>query len=164
MTPFGFTRKFRFCPCGLVMGVVLISNAAAACSNPNSPTPTRSVEIVFQGRVDLRPDLPEAALECARSLPVTLVHPSWRGYDGVPMSATLSFDAWQITFHDVPIDETVRFRINDKNWCDRSPTGTVLRDVSANGVPLAQNTTTSGPAGDEPGFAFTVDELRQVRQ
>jgi len=69
---------------------------------------------------------------------------------------------WQITFDDVPIDEAVRIRINDKNWCDRTATGAVLAEVTANGVPLVQNTTT--PGGEEPGFAFTVDASGRVEQ
>ena len=162
---------FRCCPYALAVGcgVALVSSAAAACSNPISPARTRSVELVFRGLVELKPELrtplrPPTLDECVSAAVVTRVHASWRDYASVPMSATLTLDTWQFTFHDVPLDETVRFRINDKNWCDQTATGAVLRDVSANGVVLTQNTTTPGPAGNEPGFAFTVDTSGQVRQ
>jgi hypothetical protein len=69
-----------------------------------------------------------------------------------------------MTFMDVPINQVVRFRINDKNWCDRNPTGAVLGDVTANGVELVQNATTPGPNGEEPGFSFTVDADGRVQQ
>jgi hypothetical protein len=163
MTPFASTGEPRLLPYGFAVAV-LAFGAAASCSNPVSPAQTRSVEIVFRGPVLARPDMPASAQPCMISVLVTRVHPSWRGYAEVPMSAAQALDAWQITLHDVPVDEPVRFRINDKNWCDQNPTGTVLRDVTANGVPLTQNATTPGPAGDEPGFAFVVDEMRQVRQ
>lgn len=161
---FAFPKALQLCPHTLAVGLVLVSAAGAACSNPVSPTPTRTVEIVYRGPVFLRPDFPDAFRDCVAGVLVTRAHPSWRGYAAVPMSALLTFDAWQFTFHDVPVNETVRFRINDKNWCDQNATATVLRDVSANGVSLTPNTTTPGPAGDEPGFAFTVDETGRVQQ
>jgi uncharacterized repeat protein (TIGR01451 family) len=159
----------RFRPCGVAVGVALVSSALAACSNPASPTPTRSVELVLLGPVNLKPELrvpvrPTSLDACVSGVAVTRVHPSWRDYEAVPMSATLALDAWRFTFTDVPVGETVRFRINDKNWCDQNATGAVLRDVSANGVVLTQNTTTPGASGTEPGFAFTVDATGQVRQ
>jgi hypothetical protein len=165
-----FTRALRFCPLALAIGVVLLSGAAAACSDPVAPTQTRSVEIVFRGLVGLRPGFPASFLDCAAGVTVTRVHPSWRDYAAVPMSAVLpgigggTVEQWQLTFHDVPVDQTVQFRINDKNWCDQNAMGAVLRDVSANGVDLTQNATTPGPAGNEPGFAFMVDASGQVRQ
>lgn len=161
---FGMKRALRFYPHAVAAGVVLASGAAAACSDPVSPTTTRSVEIVYRGPVNLRPDMPASFQDCVSGVLTTRVHPSWRAYAAVPMAATITFDAWHLTFNDVPVDETVRFRINDKNWCDQNLTAAVLRDVSVNGVALTQNTRTPGPAGEEPGFAFSVDESGQVRQ
>jgi hypothetical protein len=157
-----FTRALLFCSRVLVVGV-LVGCAVAACADPVTPTPTRSVLIVYRGLVELRADFPASSRDCATNVLVTRVHPSWRTYTAVPMQAILP-DTWQFTFTDVPVDEPVRFRINDKNWCDRNSTATVLSDVSANGVALTQNATTPGSAGDEPGFAFTVDASGQVRQ
>ena len=160
---FAFVRALRVCPRALTVGLVLVSMAAVACSDPVSPTQTASVQIVFRGLVERRPDLPASFQNCVAGVLVTRVHPSWRTYVAVPMQAAPP-DTWQLTFLDVPINETVRFRINDKNWCDQNATATVLRDVSANGVNLAQNTTTPGPSGDEPGFMFTVDASGRVQQ
>lgn len=159
-----FARAPRFRGLALSAGVILLAGASAACDGPVEPTPTRSVEIVFTGPVNSRPDLPASAQSCVQGVLTTRIHVSWRNFEGIPMSAALSFDSWNLTLHDVPVNETVRFRINDKNWCDRNPTGAVLDNVTANGVALVQNTTTPGPMGDEPGFAFTVDESRVVRQ
>jgi len=153
-----------------MVGVVLVSSTTAACSDPTEPTPTRSVEIVFNGPVTTEAGLLPAFQDCASGVLVTRIHPSWRNYVAVPMSAVLpgiggaTVERWQLTLNDVPVDETVKFRINDKNWCDQNATGAVLSDVTANGVALTQNTTTPGPVGEEPGFAFTVDASGQVRQ
>jgi hypothetical protein len=71
ITRCAFTQALRFCPLALAAGVVLVSSATAACSNPTEPTPTRSVEIVSCGLVGVRPDLPASALDCAAGVPVT---------------------------------------------------------------------------------------------
>lgn len=157
-------RTPRFSSYGLALAAALAGSAAGGCSNPVTPTPTRSVEIVFDGLVTLAPGMPASAQPCITGVLTTRVHPSWRDYVAVPMTATLTLDRWHFTFTDVPVDETVRFRINDKNWCDRNATGAVLGNVTANGVALSPNATTPGPAGDEPGFAFTVNSSGQVRQ
>jgi hypothetical protein len=150
-----------------MVGVVLVSSTTAACSDPTEPTPTRSVEIVFSGPVLTEPGLLPAFQDCAAAVVTTRIHPSWREYVAVPMAARTPpplDTGWTLTLHDVPVDEMMKFRINDKNWCDQNATGAVLSDVTANGVALAQNTTTPGPVGEEPGFAFTVDASGQVRQ
>jgi hypothetical protein len=85
---------------------------------------------------------------------VTHIHPSWRSFATVPLQAVPP-DRYEITFSDVPIGTRVSFRINDQNSCDENPTGAVTRNVFANDVRLAQNTTTPGN-GDEPGYALTV--------
>jgi hypothetical protein len=163
---FAFSRARRSRPLALTLGAALLLGADA-CSNPVEPIPTRSVEIGFSGAVSARADLPASAQDCAAGVLVTRVHPSWRNYVAVPMAARTPpplDTGWTLTFPDVPVGVSVKFRINDKNWCDQNPTGAVLRDVIANGVVLTQNTTTPGPAGEQPGFAFTVDASGQVRQ
>ena len=142
--------------------VVISSLFAAACvDTPMTPRET-TVQITVQGLVELRADL-RPPTECMTRAVVTRVYPSWQGFTGVAMVA-LPPDVWQVTFQDVPIGQAVRFRINDKNWCDRNSTGAVLGDVSANGVQLVQNATTPGPNGEEPGFSFVVEADGQVRQ
>jgi hypothetical protein len=135
------SRALRLCRPALTVGGVIVSISAAACSDPVAPSETATVQIVFRGLVERRPDLPTSFQDCVASVLVTRIHPSWRGFAAVSMQAAPP-DTWQITFRDVPINETVRFRINDKNWCDQNGTGAVLRNVSANGVGLAQNATT----------------------
>ena len=161
---FPISQALRVCRLALTAGVVIVSLSAAACTDHStSPGQTVSVQIVFHGLVERRPDLPATFQDCVAGVLVTRVHPSWRAFEAVPMQAAPP-DTWQMTFLDVPINQTVRFRINDKNWCDQNATATVLRDVSANGVNLTQNATTPGPSGDEPGFAFTVDSAGRVQQ
>lgn len=157
------SRARLLCRPAVTVGAIIVGMSAAACSDPAAPSETATVRIVFRGLVERRPDLPASFQNCVASVLVTRVHPSWRGFVGVSMQAVPP-DTWQMTFNDVPVDETVRFRINDKNWCDQNETGAVLRNVSANSVELAQNATTSGPVGEEPGFAFTVDAEGHVQQ
>jgi hypothetical protein len=128
-----------------------------------SPTPlTATVSIVFRGPTARRADLPASAQACVQGVGATHTHPSWRGFAGIPLQATPP-DRYEISFADVPVDTSVSLRVNDQNWCDQNPTGAVLGNVFANGVPLVQNTLTPG-SGQEPGFAFTVDAAGRVRQ
>lgn len=161
---FAFVKALPVRPHAMAVGLVLLGTAVAGCSDVASPTPTERVEIVYHVSVPLGPDIPDAIRDCVTAALVARVHPSWRDYVPVPMSVNLTLDEWVFTFNDVPANETVRFRINDRNWCDSNATGAVLQDVFANGVRLTQNTTTPGPGGDEPGFSFTVDESGAVRQ
>jgi hypothetical protein len=93
---------------------------------------------------------------------VTHTHPSWRNFGTVPLQPAPP-DRYEITFTDVPVGARVSFRINDQNFCDQNPTGAVLRNVFANDVELAQNTTTPGN-GEEPGFALSVSSSGRVTQ
>ena len=158
-------RVLRLCrTASLAAAVPVLGLSIAACADrPDTPRETR-VQITFRGDVELHPGLLDSVPDCVTRVLVTRVHASWQRYEAVAMIAVPPA-MWQITFDDVPIDEAVRIRINDKNWCDRTPTGAVLAEVTANGVPLAQNTTTPGPnGGEEPGFAFTVDASGRVEQ
>jgi hypothetical protein len=140
---------------------------AAACDrgreSPTGPNASvTTVRIVFRGATTRRTDLPASAQACVQGVGATHVHPSWRGFGAFPLAASPP-DRYETSFADVPVDTSVSFRVNDQNWCDQNPTGAVLRNVFANNVELAQNTLTPG-AGDEPGFAFTVDAAGRVRQ
>ena len=155
-------RVLRMCQlASLAAAAPVLSLSIAACADrPDTPRETR-VQITFRGDVELHPGLLDSVPDCVTRVLVTRVHASWQRYEAVAMIAVPP-GMWQITFDDVPIDEAVRLRINDKNWCDRTATGAVLAEVTANGVPLVQNTTT--PGGEEPGFAFTVDASGRVEQ
>lgn len=142
--------------------VAAASFAAAGCDGgdapaaPSGPTGsnTATVQIVFIGATARRTDLPPSAQACLSGVGATHTHPSWRNFAGIPLQPVPP-DRYEITFTDVPVNTRVSFRINDQNACDENPTGAVTRNVLANGVRLARNTTTPGN-GDEPGFAFTI--------
>ncbi len=102
------------------------------------------------GATARRTDLPASAQACVNGVGATHTHPSWRSFATVPMPPVPP-DRYEISFDDVPVNTRVSFRVNDQNACDENPTGAVTRNVSANGVPLIQNTTTPGN-GDEPGL------------
>ena len=143
---------------------MLIAACGSGCSKssmqPSSTTPT--VRIVFRASTTRRPDLAASAQACIDGVGVTHTHPGWRNFAAIPLMPVPP-DRYEITFTDVPIDARVSFRINDQNFCDQNPTGAVTRNVLANDVELAQNTTTPGN-GDEPGFAFMVSANGRVTQ
>jgi hypothetical protein len=138
---------------------VALSLAALGCDYSDSPTTpsgstTATVRIVFMGATARRTNLPASAQACVDGVGTTHTHPSWRSFATVPMQPVPP-DRYEISLNDVPVDTRVSFRVNDQNSCDENPTGAVTRNVSANNVPLIQNTTTPGN-GDEPGYAFSV--------
>ena len=128
------------------------NDAPAAASPPESGGP--NLRIVFLGSTARRSDLPPSAQACVGGVGATHIHPSWRGFAGIPLTPVPP-DRYEITFTDVPVGTRVSFRVNDQNACDENPTGAVTRNVFANDVRLVQNTTTPGN-GDEPGYALTV--------
>ena len=149
----------------------VVSLVAAACGSDGvssiSPTPSpaptsASVHIVFRGATARRSDLPASAQPCVQGVGATHIHPSWRGFEAIPLQA-IPPDRYEISFTDVPVNTSVSFRINDQNWCDRNETGAVLRNVFVNELELVQNALTPG-SGQEPGFALMVDAAGRVRQ
>ena len=149
--------------------VLALAFATLCCSQSRTPTapapvgPTlATVRIVFLGATARRADLPASAQACVGGVGATHVHPSWRGFAGIPLQAVPP-DRYEISFTDVPIGTRVSFRVNDQNACDENPTGAVTRNVLVNDTRLVQNTTTPGN-GDEPGFAFTIAPNGTVSQ
>jgi hypothetical protein len=142
--------------------VVLVSSGSGCTSSTAPASPFATVRVVFRGSTTQRSDLPASAQACVSGVGVTHTHPSWRNFGAFPLQAVPP-DRYEIAFTDVPVDARVTFRINDQNYCDQNPTGAVLRNVFANDVELAQNTTTPG-SGDEPGFAFSVSSSGRVSQ
>jgi hypothetical protein len=140
---------------------------AVGCDeSPTGPSPstttTATVRIVFQGSTSSRPDLPASAQACVDGVGATHIHPSWRDFATIPLQPVPP-DRYEITLDDVPAGRPVSFRVNDQNFCDENPTGAVTRNVFANDVRLAQNTTTPGN-GQEPGYAMTVAANGTVTQ
>lgn len=139
-----------------LVAMAAVITAAGCDEAPSSPTgsATGDVRIVFLGPTARRSDLPASAQACVNGVGVTHIHPSWRNFAAIPLRPVPP-DWYEIGFTDVPAGTRVSFRINDQNACDENPTGAVTRNVFANGVRLAQNSTTPGN-GDEPGFALTI--------
>jgi hypothetical protein len=147
--------------------VLVVGLATLACSSGSpSPTPSGSTtpvaRIVFIGATARRADLPASAQACVSGVGATHIHPSWRGFAGIPLQPVPP-DRYEISFADVPFNTRVSFRVNDQNACDENPTGAVTRNVLVNDVRLIQNTTTPGN-GDEPGFAFAMAPNGTVSQ
>lgn len=143
--------------------VMLAALSATNCTSSTQPSSSlATVRIVFRGPTARRADMPASAEACVNGVGATHTHPSWRNFAAFPLQSVPP-DRYDISFTDVPVRTRVSFRINDQNFCDQNPTGAVLRNVSANGVELVQNTTTPG-AGDEPGFEMTVDPGGRVTQ
>jgi hypothetical protein len=140
----------------------VLAGTAARCTSSTTPSQFAAVRFVFRGSTTLRSDLPASAQACVSGVGSTHMHPSWRSFATVPLQAVPP-DRYEITFSDVPVATRVSFRINDQNYCDQNPTGAVLRNVFANDVELALNTTTPGN-GDEPGFAFSVSAGGRITQ
>jgi hypothetical protein len=148
----------------MALAVVLANLACDDAVTPSSPTAgsTATARIVFMGSTTRRSDLLASAQACVNGVGTTHVHPSWRGFAAISLTAVPP-DRYEISFPDVPIDTRVSFRVNDQNSCDENPTGAVTRNIFVNDVRMAQNATTPGN-GDEPGFAFTIAANGAIRQ
>ena len=137
----------------------------AACDG-NSDTLTApssgltTVVISYRASTTPRTDLPASTQECRTGVGPTHVHPSWRGFAALPLTA-VGADRWQLTFSDAPVGPRLSLRISDGNVCDENPTGAATRNVFANDVLLTEIVTTPG-SGPEPGFAFSVDASGRV--
>jgi len=147
---------------GVVVIGSLISLACDEAPDRPSPSTTARVRIVFLGSTTRRTDLPASADACLAGVGLTHIHPSWRGFAGIPL-LSVPPDRYELSFDDVPVGTSVSFRINDQNACDENPTGAVTRNVFANDVRLVQNATTPGN-GDEPGYALSVRSTGAVNQ
>ena len=142
-------------------GIAVLAVVAIACGSTAGPSDL-PVRIVYRGQTARRGDLPSSAQACVDGVGATHIHPSWRAFAGIPLTAVPP-DRYEISFGDVPAGMRVSFRVNDQNSCDQNPTGAVTRNVFVNDIPLVQNTTTPGN-GEEPGFAFTLSASGRIEQ
>lgn len=146
----------------LVAGLV-----AAGCgstdpsSPPTAPSPTppatatsATVRFVYRASTSPRTDLPASAQDCVQVVGRTHIHPGWRQFARIEMTA-VGADRWEISFSDVPTNARQSIRVSDGNACDQNPTGAATRNVFANDVLLVEVVPTPG-SGAEPGLAFTV--------
>jgi hypothetical protein len=114
-----------------------------------------TVRIRYEASTIARTDLPPSLATCVTGVGPTHLHPSWRSFVAIPLTAAAA-DRWEITFTDVPVDTRLSFRISDGNVCSQqNPTGAATQSIFANDVLLTEIVTTPG-SGPEPGLAFTV--------
>lgn len=115
------------------------------------------MRFVYRASTSPRAGLPQA---CVQLVGHTHIHPSWRGFARIDMTAVGS-DRWEISFSDVPTNTRQSIRVSDGNACDENPTGAATRNVFANDVLLVDIVPTPG-SGTEPGLAFTVSSTGTV--
>ena len=120
-----------------------------------------TVNFVYRAATTTDPDVQAMFPDCVSGVGLTHIHPGWRGFARVFMSAFGAME-WRISFVDVPVGSEQRIRISDPNTCALNPTGASTENVFANGVLLERIVDTPG-AGTEPGLAFTVDANGNVQ-
>lgn len=145
----------------LAIALLPLVGCGGSTTSPSSATPTAAngsgtatVRFVYRASTSPRADLPAGTQECVQGVGRTHIHPSWRGFERIDMSAVGS-DRWEIAFSDVPMNVRQSIRVSDGNACDENPTGAATRNVFANDVLLVQVVPTPG-SGTEPGLAFTA--------
>lgn len=146
------TRLTVACVVGFVAGACGSDDEPAA-ARPQRTRATITFEYVAPTSID--PATAERFPACVQGAGRTHIHPSWRDFARVDMTA--AGDRWTISFADVPVGGRERIRVSDPNACAENPTGAATRDVFANGVRLTEIVDTPG-TGTEPGLAFTVAE------
>ena len=151
----------------IVLSSVIVAMALACgggsgdeASPTASTTVAATVRIVYRAQTTRRTDLPQSLASCVSGVGATHIHPSWRSFTAIPLTA-VGVDRWEITFTDVPTTARQSIRVSDGNVCDQNPTGAATRNVFANDVLLTQIVTTPG-SGPEPGLAFGVDAAGRV--
>lgn len=148
--------------------VALTVALSAACGSdsrsPDSPTApgatTATVTFAYRAATMPRADFPASLQDCVRGVGHTHIHPSWRNFARIEMTA-IGVDRWEISFSDVPTGVRLSIRVSDGNVCDENPTGAATRNVSANDVLLTEIVPTPG-SGIEPGLALTVSANGQI--
>lgn len=138
-----------------VAGTLACGTASSSTDSPIAPGATRAtVTFVYRASTIPRTDLPAALASCVSGVGHTHIHPSWRSFARIEMTA-IGADRWEISFSDVPVGVRQSIRVSDGNACDENPTGAATRNVFANGIALSEIVPTPG-SGTEPGLAFTV--------
>ncbi len=138
--------------------------ALAACVEGNTAPPpdnggggggaTATVLFAYEAPTAVDPAVAAQFPRCVNGVGRTHIHPSWRGFSRIDMTAVGS-DRWEIRFTDVPTGLDQSLRISDPNACRSDPNGASTANVFANGVRLLRVVGTPGN-GTEPGLAFRV--------
>ena len=142
------------------VAVLALAAFGAACggggsySSPTAPRSTATVAFVYRAATAIDPAVQAQHPNCVAGVGQTHIHPSWRTYVLVGMTA-VGADRWEITFTDVPVGAEQRIRVSDPNVCAANATGAAVDGVTANGVALTRVVDTPG-TGVEPGLAFSV--------
>ena len=145
---------------------ILILMATSGCGDgdplPTAPSPMRAtVRFEYRAATTTNAAVAAAAPGCVNGVGRTHIHPSWRNFSVITMTAS-GDQLWAISFTDVPTGTRQRIRISDPNACVDNPTGAVTSmNVFANGTLLTEIVDTPG-SGTEPGFAFTVDAAGNI--
>ena len=134
--------------------VALMGCGSGGGSTPTSPSQQATVTFSYLAATALDPAIQQQFPQCANGVEHTHIHPSWRGFSRINMTAVGS-NRWEVTFTDVPVGAEQRIRISDPNACDTDPNGASTQNVFANGVLLTRVVDTPGN-GTEPGLAFAV--------
>lgn len=138
----------------LALAAALTSACGDDGRSPAAPGAPATVRFAYLASTTPRTDLPPSTSACVTGVGRTHIHPSWRNFARVDMTAA-GAERWEITFTDVPVDQRLSVRVSDGNVCDENPTGAATRNVFANDVRLVEIVLTPG-SGTEPGLAFTV--------
>jgi hypothetical protein len=139
-----------------VGAAVLLGTACGGEENGTGPLfEAATVEFVYQAPTTIDPNVAAAEPQCVNGVGRTHIHPSWRNFSRIDMTAVVA-DRWEITFTDVPPDQLMSIRVSDPNVCADNPTGASTQNVFANAVLLVNIVDTPG-SGIEPGLSFTVD-------
>ena len=153
-------------PLGLVM---VLAMGGCGGSSPVEPGARLAiVEFVYRAPTTVDATVLERFRRCVEGVGRTHIHPSWRSFVRFDMNPA-GADRWQITFVDVPTEQTLAVRLNDPNACATHPHGASLANVFANGVLLIRVVETPGPdhgvnlnppgvPAVEPGLALRVAE------
>ena len=146
----------------IVTGVALMMTPAcgAELTGPAAFTQFTTVVFRYAAPTTTDPAVASAFPQCVNGIGVTHLHPEWRGFQALPLTA-IGSDMWEITFSDVPLGSEQRIRVSDPNTCALNPTGASTMGVTANGRLLTRIVDTPG-SGIEPGLAFTVTADRGV--
>ena len=96
----------------------------AAQETPSTPSDARTVTVRFVYRASTSPrtDLPPSARDCVQLVGHTHIHPSWRDFARMEMTA-IDSNRWEIAFNDVPTNVRQSIRVRRRKRLRSEPHG-----------------------------------------